>query len=213
MNAGCIAGVHHHRISSTFEHEGDAGSASGQINSVDLGVVADFRYARLAFPFEGHRREFRLEGQSGNVFSINEVVEMRTLRVDVPLLSLWDLSSEPTGKRYPGSMKKRTGVELWVSGSVGAVPDHPFTATAGLVYYKYGGFAVRLFAGASMIPYDGVSRTIDADGGEHFRRRNGHVQGMLGGLEVTMAAGEYALELIQYILDFDKRSRDWTNDW
>lgn len=211
ISSGCIAGVQHHHISSTFEHEGDRGQATGYVQGVDLGVVADFRYLRLAFPFEGQRREMSFSGERGSAFSISEVVEMRTLRLDVPLYSLRDFSEEPSESRYPGRMKRRRSLEIWASGSVGAQPIHPFTASLGLVYYNYGSFAFRFYAGMSMQPYEGIDRAIGSDGGEQFRRREGYVPGLVGGIEVTLAAGEYALEMVRFIMDYDRRSRSWTD--
>lgn len=178
------------------------------MNSVDLGLVADFRYFRLAVPFEGQSRKLRTSG-AGGTFSIEEVVENRTLRLDVPLLVLRDFSKEPSGQRYPGGMRRRNNLELWVSGSVGMAPIQPVTATVGLTYYRYGALAVKLFAGGSLTPFEGTARVID-DGREINRRVQGYGPGLVIGLEVTLAAGEYGLEMLQFLLDADRSARDWT---
>lgn len=212
MSSGCIVGVHHHRLPSTFEYEGESGTASGSINSVDVGVVADFRYFRLAFPFEGHRRKLELRGEDGTVVSQDEVVEMRTLRLDVPLLSLKSFSKTAEPRWYPGAMARRESLELWLSGSVGMMPDHPVTATASVVYYRYGALAVRLFGGASFVPYEGRTRSISATGDQRHKAISGYLPAAIAGLEVTLAAGEYALELLQFFLDIDRRGREAIRD-
>ncbi len=205
MCSGCIAGMHHHRVEGGFGPGGADGTVSGTVNSVDLGGVADFRYLRLAVPFEGQRRDLQVSGDAG-VFSLQEVVENRTLRLDVPLFSLKDFSDEPEGLRYPGRMRRRESLELWISGSAGMTPIHPFTATASLVYYRYGMFAVRAYGGASMTPFEGRARSV-VDGAEQIGRVQGYGPGLVIGVEVTLAAGEYALELVEFIVDADRSAR------
>ena len=200
--------MHHHRVDGSFAVDDARGQVEGTVNSVDLGVVADFRYLRLAVPFEGQSRKLRATG-AGGTFSIDEVVENRTLRLDVPLLVLRDFSSEPSGARYPGSMRRRHTLELWLSGSLGMTPIQPVTATAGLTYYRYGVTAVKLYAGGSLTPFEGLARAVE-DGREINNRVQGYGPGIIIGLEVTLAAGEYALELLQFLLDADRSARDWT---
>lgn len=212
INSGCVAGVHHHRIDATVEEAGDTVDIEGSVNSVDFGIVADFRYARLAMPFEGHRRQIEVDVRDGGAFSIDKVVELRALRLDVPLWSAIDLADEPSGSWYPGRMSQRHSVELWASGSVGVTPIHPKTATVGAVYYRYGAVAVRVYGGLSSNPYSGLDRSIE-NGGEVNHRREGSVTGMVGGIEVTLAAGEYALELVRFIIDRDREGRSTSDRW
>lgn len=207
MNFGCIAGVHHHQMDTTVVHEGDTLEVSGTVDSVDLGITADFRYLRIGMPFEGHRRQIDVDTRGGSSFQIDRVVELRALRVDVPVFSFADFSEEPSGLRYPGMMRRRESLELWLSGSVGVNPIHTATASAGLAYYRYGGLAVRLYGGLSANPFEGSERGI-AEGSSTVHHRSGYAPGWMAGLEVTLAAGEYALELVQFILDWDERSRD-----
>ena len=133
-------------------------------------------------------------------------MENRTLRLDVPLWAFTELGSSQTGRNYPGRMVRRHTVEVWASASAGLGPIHPTTATAGVVYYRYGGMAVRLFGGVSRTPYSGLERVNLAGVGTH-QRREGYGPGMVVGLEVTLAAGEYGLELARSILDYDRESR------
>lgn len=211
-NVGCIGGVHHHRINSTVEHGEQIADVTGTVDSADFGVVADFRYARLALPFEGHRRQINVDFRNGSQFSVDQVVEIRALRADVPLWSAKDLSDDESETWYPGRMNQRHSLEVWASGSVGVTPIHPASASLGLVYYRYGAVAVRLFAGVSKTPYSGLDRAF-IDGTEINRRREGHATGMVAGLEVTLAAGEYALELLRFIVDRDRAGRDVTDRW
>jgi hypothetical protein len=213
MNTGCIAGVHHHRVHSTVPiDDGQRAEVRGQVNSVDLGIIADFRYLRLGFPFEGHRRQIEVNPEGGGQFALDEVVELRAIRLDVPIYSLVDLSEEPSGLRYPGRMRRRHSIEIWGSGSVGFTPIHPSTATMGLVYYNYSRLAIRLYGGVSGNPFEGVERRIEG-GAEVNQRRSGYAYGGVAGVEVTLAAGEYALELIQFFLDLDTSGRRTTDRW
>lgn len=212
-SAGCIAGVHHHRIQSSLTLDNDqSAQARGQVNSVDLGVVADFRYFRLALPFEGHRRQIEVEADDGSRFGIDQVVELRALRLDVPLFSFADFSEEPSGRRYPGRMRRRHSLEIWGSASVGMTPINTSTASVGLVYYRYNRWALRLYGGASVNPVDGVSRRI-VDGAPVSQRRHGYAPGAVAGLEITLAAGEYGLELIDFFVNFDSESRQILDRW
>ena len=208
VNSGCIAGVHHHRVSGAVDHhQGQIADVSGTVDSVDLGLVADFRVLRLGMPFEGQRRKLEVNNREGGRFTIDQEVENRTLRLDVPLLAITEFGSDPTGKRYPGRMARRHTLEVWTSGSVGVAPISPVTATAGVAYYRYGGIAVRLFGGYSRTPYSGRER-VNIDGRSTHQPREGSAPGAVVGLEVTLAAGEYALELARFILDLDREARD-----
>ena len=214
MSAGCVVGAQHHRMVGTADYADGRADAEGTIDSVDLGVVADFRYARVGLPFQGQRRQIDIvptEG-AGSGFGVDQVVELRSLQVDVPLWSFRDFSEEPSGSRYPGTMRRRNSLELWASATVGITPIHPASASVGLVYYRYGAVAVRLYGGVASHPFDGVDRRI-VDGSAHNRMVEGRAVAMAGGLEVTLAAGEYALELVQFILDLDDRSRRSTDRW
>ncbi len=212
MSWGCIVGAHHQRMNATVDADGAAADVEGTVESVDLGLVADFRYLRLGFPFEGQRRRIAVDIQDGGRFEVDQVVEMRALRLDVPVWSFRDFSEEPSGHRYPGLMRQRESLELWVSGSVGVSPINPGTASVGLVYYRYGAFAARLYGGASFNPFEGLDRS-SIDGVQHNQRRSGYAPGIIIGLEMTLAAGEYALELAQFILELDRDSRDSADRW
>lgn len=213
MNAGCIAGVHHHRINTDVDHHnGQIADVSGTVDSVDIGVVADFRVLRLGMPFEGQRRQIEVDNRQGGQFTVDEVVENRTLRLDVPVWALTEFSGDETGRNYPGRMEQRHTLELWTSGSVGVAPLQGLTASAGLVYYRYGAVAIRLYGGVSNTPYSGRER-VNVAGAQAFQTREGRAPGMVAGLEVTLAAGEYALELARFILDLDRGARDSRDRW
>ena len=212
---GCVGGVHYHHIDSTIDYDQQGeqqADVTGSVSSVDFGLVADFRYARLAFPFEGHRRKIDLVVREGSAFSIDEVIELRTIRLDVPLWSFRDFSNGSSESWYPGSMAQRHSLELWASSSLGMGPIHPATATLSVAYYKYGAVAVRLFGGWSRTPYSGLDRSIQ-QGAAVDQRREGYAPGMVAGIELTLAAGEYALELARFILDRDRAGRGASDRW
>ncbi len=207
LSTGCLAGGQHHRIvGSDQPEEGLDYSMEGSVQSVDLGLVADFRVVRLGSVFEGQRREIVGRGEEGGGVSIDQTIELNAMRLDVPLLSLTEFGSSEHGGWYPGTMAQRHGLEVWLSGSVGTGPIQPASVTLGLSYYRYGGVAARLFGGWSSHPYSGVAGGAIMDGGQS-RRVEGRAQGVVVGLEMTMAAGEYALEIARGILDIDRESR------
>ncbi len=213
INTGCVAGVHHHSIDSTVDYaEGQRADVTGSVNSIDLGLVADFRYARLAIPFEGHRREIDVVVRDGSAFSIDEVIEVRSLRIDAPVWRIMEISEGSSEHWYPGRNAQRHSLELWASTSVGLSPIHPATATLGLTYYKYGAVAARLYGGWSRTPYSGLDRSIQ-QGAPVDQRRRGYAPGIVVGLELTVAAGEYALELARFLLERDRAGRSASDRW
>lgn len=203
--AGCIVGVHHHQVGSTVHADDHTASVDGSVSGVDLGVMADFRYVRVGMPFEGQRHQLAVDVDGEGGFEIDQVFEMRSLQLDVPLYSFRDFDDEPSGRWYPGNMPQRHSLELWVGGSVGVTPLHSSTATLSLAYYRYGGIAARLYGGVSFTSYTGL---VGADSGSGQVRREGFAPGAVVGLEVTLAAGEYALELIEYIIEWDRTASE-----
>lgn len=203
--SGCMVGGYHQRISSSFEEAGQPRQAEGSINAVTLGVVADFRYVRLGMPFEGQQREF-VVSDGEQELPVEEVVELRSLRMDVPLWSFRNFKTKSMG--YPGLMPKRESLELWATGSVGISPIPTRTVGLGLVFYRFGSVAVRVHGDYVMAPY-----SVDARAFEGTERWEGHAPGWMAGLEVTVAAGEYALELIKFVLDVDETSRERSKQW
>lgn len=212
LAGGCITGVHHHHIQSTVNADNHSAEVTGTVSGVDVGVMADFRFARVGLPYEGQRHQLEVQVQDGRRFEDDNVFEMRTFQLDVPLWSLRDFSEEPTGHRYPGLMPRRHSLELWVSGQAGVTPVDTAAATLSAVYYRYGGIAARVYAGASWIPYSGLGSTSEG-GFTRLERREGHAMGVVFGLEMTLAAGEYGLELVQFVLDLDQSARDAADRW
>lgn len=212
IGSGCIAGVHHHRIDATVQSEQGVADVDGTVDSIDLGLVADFRVFRLGLPFQGQRRTLDVAFRDGGAFRIDEVLEIRAFQLDVPIWSFKDFSDNPSGKRYPGRMRQRQSLEVWGTASVGWTPVSPVSLTAGAVYYKYGGLAFRVYGGVSWTPYSGIERSI-IDGSELSQRRDGRAPGLVGGIEVTLAAGEYALELFRFIRELDRDGRTATDRW
>lgn len=205
MLAGCTFGAHHYRIGGTDHQQDHTARVDGTVSGVDIGVVGDFRYLRLGLPYEGQRHQLSVDIEEGGGFDIDRSLELRTLRLDVPVFSFRDFSEEPSGRRYPGRMEQRHSLELWLSGSVGVSPISPATATASLTYYRYGAWAARLYGGVTSVPYSGTSPSTD-DGRDRLVRQEGRVPGIVVGIEMTLPAGEYALELVEFIIEWDEEA-------
>ncbi len=207
MMAGCVTGGQYHRLGgSDAPEEGVSYDLEGSVQTVDLGLVADFRVVRVASLFEGHRRQIEGRSEGSGGVTVEETVELNSVRLDVPLVSLMELGSSNEGGWYPGRMAQRHGLEVWASGSWGTGPIQPASATLGVAYYRYGGVSARLFGGWSSHPYRGVGGAGAAADME-VRRLEGRAPGAMVGVEVTVAAGEYALEIARAILDIDRESR------
>jgi hypothetical protein len=72
-------------------------------------------------------------------------------------------------------------------------------ADLGLVYYHHDLVAVRAFSGWGAVPYDGQTSRFGKDGPE-FEFWEATPNGYTGGIELTLGAGEQALDFIKFFL-------------
>ena len=212
LGTGCIVGVRGHQFMGTVTNDGEVADVSGSAHGMELGVVADFRYFRLALPFEGIEAKLTGEARNGGRFIKEEYSEFRALRLDVPLLSIRDFKN---GRwfGYPGRMNHRQSFEIWATAAMEPTRNPYWWTDIGLTYYHHNAVAVRLFGGYAEYPFNEPMRGVIVDGQQQTGRAwQGRAPGISFGLEVTLFAGEHGLDLLKYILDEDRRQRR-NNDW
>lgn len=203
--SGCTFGYRHTRHSSTVAREdGRELEVDGQGHTVNLGATFDFRYFRFSMPFGAIYRLLYFEDEEGGRDRQDIVQERRFYRLDVPVLSLWDMK-DGGGIGYPGTMPKRRSLELWISAETDLLKEYEWWVDAGLVYYKYNGIGLRLYFGGGAVPYHAAT---PQPGSRFPIIWEGHAPMFGAGLELTFTAGEYGLEVIDYLVGIDKRHRE-----
>lgn len=200
---GCTYGYRYTNLGSTHTEDGRSVDVQGDAHAFLAGVVLDFRYFRLGVPFEGVVASFELEDELGGIDRFEDYDEMRSYRLDVPLLTIFDLD-EDVWWRYPGVIRHRQGIELWASASSNLSRRHHWFADLSVAYYDYNGLGVRLFGGWGEIPFRASTQGV---GPEFPLRWEGQAGGFGGGLEVTLTTGEYALEALKWLIDRDREER------
>lgn len=192
----------------------DSGTADIDVsrNNLTLGTVFDFRAVRFVTALEMIERTRTVDGvraQSLDRVSLEDYDERRVMRLDIPLLSLWDFNPENPGPfRYPGLLDHRHTLDVWLRGGTHnlALDEGGFVGGA-LVWYKSGAIAVSLTA--DYVTEDtGVRALQESGAATNF---DGFADGWVVGFEVTLAAGEYALDIFKIFLDYDKRGRSRWN--
>ena len=201
--AGCTYGYRYTNLGSTHTEQGRSVDVQGHAHTFLAGVVLDFRYARLGIPFEGLVVDLELEDELGGVDTLEDYDEMRSYRLDVPLLTIFDLEHD-VWWRYPGAIRHREGIELWGSAMSNLKERHHWWADLSVAYYNYNGLGARLFAGYGELPFRASTHGV----GPAFPLRwEGQAGGWGGGVEVTLTTGEYALEALEWLLDRDREER------
>lgn len=172
--------------------------------SMILGTAFDFRAVRLVSALDFQvlnptASTERLDPQADD----QDYTERRMFRLDVPVLSLWNFESSGLG--YPGILEHRHTIDLW--GRAGLAKNtggfDPFYGGS-LTYYRADSFAVSLTVDYWTIPAE--VRVFQSETGG-LSIVNGDATGWVLGLEVTLFAGEHALDIITSILEVDRRTR------
>lgn len=203
---GCSIGYRYTGHHSTYTRDdGRSIDIRGNSNVGQLTAAFDFRYVRLMVPFEGGRRIMRFEDDRGNPDTIELIRERRFYRLDVPLLSLWDLEHKQFGG-YIGSMRHRKSLELWVSGESNlSADDHEWWADVGFVRYAYNGVGIRVYGGVGGIPFDAATPRPNTRFPAIWR---GNAPMFGGGIEFIFTTGEYGLDVVELLLGLDRRHRE-----
>ncbi|MBA2662071.1 MAG: hypothetical protein H0U74_07220 [Bradymonadaceae bacterium] len=212
LSSSCVVGVRHQQVQSQQFQHGQQGEVSGSATGIEFGVVADFRYFRLAFPYEGLGIDITGSAEPNGYFKKKDVNEFRAFRLDIPLISLRDFENGGSFK-YPGIMRHRQSLEIWTGAAAEPSSTPNWWADVGLVYYHHNAIAVRLYGGYGQIPFRETMLGRNDNFSANDKTWQGHAGGLAMGLEITLFAGEHALDLIKYILVEDKRVRDTSQDW
>ncbi len=201
--AGCTIGYRHSRHTGSLSREIGELDIAGSGNTAQLATTFDFRYARFLLPFEVGRRKLTYQAADGGRDTQDLIRERRLYRLDVPVLSLYDVNKGGFGG-YPGLMRHRHSLELWVSGETNLQTDNEWWLDLSVVFYKYNGVAFLASFGGGALPFDAATPRA----GTRFPavwRGNAPMFG--GGLAITVTSGEFALDAFEYLLGIDKRHR------
>jgi hypothetical protein len=203
--SGCSIGYRYTGHHSTFTRDdGRELEIRGSSHSGHLAASFDFRYFRLMVPFEGGRRVIRVRDDEGNPDTIELIRERRFYRLDVPLVSLWDLENKQFGG-YPGSMRHRKSLELWLSGESNAQIDHEWWVDLSFVRYAYNGVGIKVYGGAGAVPFDAAT---PVQGTRFPRLWHGNAPMFGAGIEFIFFTGEYGLDVVEYLLGLDRDHRE-----
>lgn len=202
--SGCTLGYRHTRhVGTITDHPGEL-DVQGAGNTADLGVAFDFRYFRFGMPFEGGRHQLEFTAPDGGKDTLDLIRERRFYRLEVPLLSLWNFDGGGFGG-YPGLLRHRHTVDLWISGESDLRTEHQWWVDLSLVLYRYNGVGFRFFFGGGGLPVDAATPRP----GTRFPAVWHGTAPMIGaGLAITVMTGEYALDALEYLIGVDKRHRE-----
>lgn len=204
---GCTVGYRYHHVNaSTLSSTGTPGELRGGGHMVELGVVLDVRYLRLVMPYIGASHEMELTASDGGRAQQKSTIEKRAFRLDLPALSLWNGKNgwEPG---YPGIMEHRQSLELWLSATGNF--DDPILGFAdlGLVYYQHDLVAVRAFGGWGGVPFQQSSTGYGLDRPRQEVWKTS-ATGPTAGVELTVGAGEQALDFFKFFFASQKKIED-----
>lgn len=205
--AGCTIGYRYHRVDDTTTGSaGTPGKIQGSGHMVELGVVLDVRYLRLVMPYLGGSYDMKLTASDGARAQQSTMIEKRGFRLDVPVLSVWN-GENGWGPGYPGIMEHRQSVELWLSGT-GRFGD-PILGFAdlGVVYYHHDLVAMRAFGGWGAAPFEqsSIGFGLNRPRQEFWETS---AAGPTGGVELTVGAGEQALDFLKFFFDSQEKIED-----
>jgi hypothetical protein len=202
--SGCITGYRHQWGSDHPIEQGVSADVNASADVFWAGVVFDVRFVRLLLPTEEFVHNEGIVDDRGAKDATHARETRRTLNVDVPLLRLWS-TKEGVSFGYPPLKKMRKGqIELWASGGVELQAARTLRADLSVVYYHAPWVAFRVFGGWQSTTYEGSTRYID----EPFPISwEGRTSGPSVGGELTLFAGEYALNVFAWMLEKDEKHR------
>jgi len=178
-------------------------SVDGHVETAGTSIVADFRVVRVQMPlvFERGLIEYRDDATGVGRRKVDRT--NRAFRLDVPLISFWDFRNSASFE-YPGTMRRRESLELWGMVESNLGEGFPWVAGGGVVYYWYRRFALGVMTGYGSAPFSGG---LEGIGAGYPTTISGRHEGMWMGVEMTLFAGEFALELWDYIVAKDRKER------
>lgn len=197
--SGCAIGYRNHGLSTQKTVSDVTVEVEGDQDVVGFGTVLDFRAVRFIAPFVNISEEFVLSDDRGGGSTERAQKKTRHLRIDAPVMTFWSLATG-AGLEWTPMLEHRTSIDLWLGGESDLrTDDASYWLDVGLGYYQYNLVAIRVFAGWGGRPFRGVSRYL-----EKSTTVDSYVQGFGGGIEITLAAGEYALDFVKFLMDFDE---------
>lgn len=200
---GCTLGYRHTRHAGTLSREHGDLDITGSGNTANIALTFDFRYARLLLPFEVGRRQLVFKANDGGKDTLDLIRERRIYRLDVPVLSLYDVKTRGFGG-YPGLMRHRESLEIWIGGETDLANDTEWWLDLGLVFYNYNGVGVGIYGGAGSLPFDAATPRA----GTRFPALwHGNAPMFGAGVSITVTSGEFALDAFEYLLGIDKAHR------
>ena len=202
--SGCVTGYRHQWGSDHPIERGISADVNASADVFYAGVVLDVRFVRLLLPTEEFLHDETIVDDRGAKDATHQRQTRRTLNLDVPLLRLWS-TKDGFSFGYPPLKKMRKGqLELWASGGVELQGARTLRTDLSVVYYHAPWVAFRVFGGWQSTTYDGATRYID----EAFPVKwEGRTHGPTVGAELTVFAGEYALNVFAWILEKDEKHR------
>ena len=122
-------------------------------------------------------------------------------RLDLPLVSVYDFDSAGLG--YPGTLPQRNTIDVWLRGGASnAQGGYELFYGGALTYYNAGLVAVSLTA-----DHLGASAEVTTLEDAGLVIHQGDATGWALGIEVTLFAGEHALDIFSDLWSLDKALR------
>lgn len=205
---GCAVGYRHQWGQ---ERPYDRGVSADVNHSADVfyaGVVFDFRFIRFLTPQEEFIHDETFVDDLGGRSANHGRRTQRMLRVDVPVLSVWT-PKDGAELKYPPTMKMRDSLEFVVGGDIDLEGGRTMRVDGAIAYQHSQWAGLRAFGGWHWSNYHGSTRSIDQP---VARIWDGTVDGPQVGVELTMFAGEYALQVVEWLIKKDERYRKQYGD-
>lgn len=193
--SGCVFGYRYQGVSDEAVNElSRSAQVEGAGHMVFLGLTLDFRYFRVGTPSIGGNFEMSASNDRGR-YGDEYNVQLNGFQLDAPVVSFW---SADEGFGYPGVLKHRQSLDFWLSGTFMPVSPPHWWADASLVYYQHDLMAVRAFAGYGRVPFDATVVGYTATGNQTVDMFETTVGGPTYGVELTILAGEQALDFLNW---------------